>query len=75
MKASELIAELTRRMDIAGDVEVMTTWEGTWHDIELGSVYLTKDGNSIFIDADSCNYKREFALPLEAITDQDKDED
>jgi hypothetical protein len=52
MKVSELIAVLQRRLEKHGDLEVLTTWEGTVQEIEPNSVYKERDALVLFIDAD-----------------------
>ena len=49
MKTSELIAVLQRRLAEHGDLDVMTTWEGTTHDIYKDEIYVEDD--VLYIDA------------------------
>ena len=61
MRISDLLVALKDRADRHGDVEVITTWEGTDHAIVDSNLYLGKDGK-LRIDADSNSYKHEEAV-------------
>lgn len=43
------------------DMKIVTTWESTVNPILRRDIYLSKNGKFVYLDADYCSYKQEFA--------------
>jgi len=63
MTIDEMISELRRRKDLhGGECEVLVTWQGTYNDVDLKSIYLDK-GRALLIDAYDCYFKEDCQHP------------
>lgn len=63
MTISQMIAELARRGQMHGDIEVRTTWESVQREIEITNIYYEPSmPNVLWIDADYNSYKSPDAI-------------
>lgn len=44
------------------DMKIIITWESTYHEIEKKNIYLSKDKEFLYFDADDNFYKKDFAF-------------